>query len=223
MWSTLCPTCFNPHTHCIAGWVDSTAKLDALQERKSPYPFEIWGSHRSVAEDSAYLNVMLRHCMSSCEHSEDHSAFIFRFKQCKNMRHITTVQNVKNYPPNEAVSMPEDVWLEEKLSLRGNANVSRMSLRAECHWSSDVCPEVPSCWRSETGKWEAGSWLNAIAVAKLEPVRCPAPCEIHPDVTVHTSREIWYNELCGSGQNGDRLAAMFTGLNTGLVLRMMPI
>ena len=23
-------------------------------------------------------------------------------------------------------------------------------------------------------------WLNAIAVAKLEPVRCPAPCEIHP-------------------------------------------
>jgi hypothetical protein len=61
------------------------------------------------------------------------------------MQRITIVQNVKNYPPSEAVSMPKDLRLEEQLLSRGNANVSRMSLWAECHWSSDVCPEAPSC------------------------------------------------------------------------------
>jgi len=111
---------------------------------------------------------------------KDHSAFIFTFKQSKNMQRITVVQNVKNYPPNEAVSTPKALRLEERLLSCGNANVSRMLLSAECQWSSDVFPWAPSCWRAETGKWEAGSWLNAIAVAQLEPDRCPASPEIHP-------------------------------------------
>ena len=155
---------------------------------------------------------------------KDHTAFIFMFKQSKNMQRITIVQNVKNYPPSEAVSMPKDLWLEEQLLLRGNANLSRMSLWAECHWSSDVCPGAPSCWRSESGKWEAGSWLNAIAVAEMDSLTgVQHLLRFNLYVTVYTSREIWYTELCGSGQSGDRLAAMFTGLDMGLVLGMMPI
>jgi hypothetical protein len=47
------------------------------------------------------------------------------------MQHITIVQNVKNYLPSEAVSMPEDLQLEQLL-LRGNANVSRMPLELRC-------------------------------------------------------------------------------------------
>jgi hypothetical protein len=58
----------------------------------------------------------------------DHSTFIFMFKQSKNMQCITIVQNVNHYLPNDAVSMPKDLQLEEQLLLRGNADVSRVSL-----------------------------------------------------------------------------------------------
>jgi hypothetical protein len=46
---------------------------------------------------------------------KDYNALIFTFKQSKNVQRITIFQNVKNYLPNDAVSMLEDLWLEEQL------------------------------------------------------------------------------------------------------------
>ena len=54
----------------------------------------------------------------------------------------------------------------------------------------------------KTGKWDTGRWSNAIAVAELEPAGVQHLLRFALFVTVHSSREIWYSELCDSGQSG---------------------
>jgi len=112
VWSTLCPSCFKPHTHSIAGWVESRAKLDAYRKGNllTLLRFEVLAEVLLKIQPSAMWYCVIVRVVPNI--LKDHSAFIFTFKQSKNMQCITIVQGVKNYPPNEAVSVPEDLWLE---------------------------------------------------------------------------------------------------------------
>jgi hypothetical protein len=123
--------------------------------------------------------VILCHCKSSSEHSEG--------PQCLHL-HVQAVQeHATHHNCSKCQELPAQ-WSSVNARRLVTWRKAFIAWQCQCIQNvtvgreprAEMSPEAPSCWRSETGKWEAGSWLNAIAVAELEPDRCPAPRKIHP-------------------------------------------